>query len=172
MAMSLEIKIDSEGFKRSIDETRDRYAQAFAVSQNMIASMMQTAVVADVTSAGNFSSDSVRTVVDGDTVTTTVDVPGADIFEKGGTIYGKPLLWLPFSGTDAEGVRASNYGDQLFSVNRKTGGVPMLFAIKDHAPKYFGVSNVNVPKKFHVEEIAQRVAAMYKDVFESALSNG
>lgn len=170
--MDFEIRIDASGFKASIDETRDRFDQAFAVSKNMIASMMKTEVSADVASAGNFDTSKVTVAVDGDTITTTVDLPGAAIMETGGTIYGKPLLWLPFSGTDAEGVQASDYGGQLFSVNRLTGGVPLLFSINDRKPKYFGVPNVNVPKKFHVAEIEQRVMATYKDIFERALGNG
>jgi hypothetical protein len=168
--MDFSITLSSDSFKQSIDETRDRFAQATAVAKNMIASMMDTAVKADVTGAGDFSADAVSVTVDGDTITTTVDLPGAAIFETGGTIYGKPLLWIPFSGTDAEGVQASSYGDKLFSVNKLTGGVPMLFAIKDRAPKYFGVPNVNVPKKFHVAEIEQRVMAQYADVFERAFN--
>ncbi len=170
--MDFQITINAEAFKASLDATRDRYGQAMAVAKNMIASMMETEVKADVTGAGHFSADSVSVSVDGDTITTSVDVPGAAIFETGGTIYGKPLLWLPFSGTDAEGVQASSYGDRLFSVNPKTGGVPMLFAMKDHAPKYFGVPNVNVPKKFHIAEIEKRVMAQYADIFESALTHG
>ena len=168
--MDFQITINAEAFRASLDETRDRYGQAMAVAKNMIASMMETQVKADVTGAGNFSADSVSVSVDGDTITTSIDLPGADLFATGGTIYGKPLLWLPFSGTDAEGIQASNYGDQLFSVNRKTGGVPLLFSIKDHAPKYFGVPNVNVPQKFHLAEIRERVMSNFTEIFESALN--
>lgn len=170
--MEFSVTIDTEAFSKSIDETRDRYDQAFAVSKNMIASMMQTEVRADVAGAGSYDSSKVTSTVDGDTITTSIDLPGAALLESGGTIYGKPLLWIPFSGTDAEGIQASSYGDKLFSVNRPTGGVPLLFSIADRKPKYFGVPNVNVPKKFHVADIEQRVMATLKDVFESALSNG
>lgn len=168
--MQFSITIDSDAFKKSIDEKRDRYSQAMAVSKNMIASMMQAAVASDVASAGKYDTKAVSTSVDGDEVVTTIDLPGAALLETGGTIFGKPLLWLPFSGTDAEGVQASNYGDKLFSVNRPTGGVPLLFSIRDHQPKYFGVPNVHVPKKFHVADIEQRVMAQYKDIFEASLN--
>lgn len=168
--MQFSITIDSDAFKQSIDEKRDRYSQAMAVSKNMIASMMQAAVAADVASAGKYDTKAVSTSVDGDEVVTIIDLPGAALLETGGTIYGKPLLWLPFSGTDAEGVQASNYGDKLFSVNRPTGGVPLLFSIRDRQPKYFGVPNVHVPKKFHVADIEQRVMAQYKDIFEASLN--
>jgi hypothetical protein len=172
MALKMSFTVNTDEFKKGLDETRDRYGQAMAVSRNMIASMMQTQVAADVAGAGKYDTRAVSTLVEGDTITTTIDVPGADLLESGGTIYGHPLLWIPFSGTDAEGIQASSYGDKLFSVNRLTGGVPMLFSIKDRAPKYFGVPNVNVPKKFHVADIQQRVMASLKDIFESALGNG
>jgi hypothetical protein len=168
--MKFELAVDTDAFKKGIDEQRDRYQQAFAVALNMIASMMQTQIADDVTSAGNYSSEAVSTERDGGTITTTIDVPGANMLETGGTIYGHPLLWLPFSGTDAEGIQASDYGSQLFSVNRSTGGVPLLFSINDRKPKYFGVPNVNVPKKFHVAEIHDRVAAAFADIFEAALN--
>lgn len=168
--MQFSITIEDAAFKKGIDEQRDRFAQAMAVSRNMIASMMQKQVADDVTGAGNFSADAVTTEITGEEIVTTIDLPGASIFETGGTIYGHPLLWLPFSGTDAEGVQASSYGSQLFSVNRPTGGVPLLFSINDRKPKYFGVPNVNVPKKFHVAEIHERVAASFADVFEAALN--
>ena len=170
--MEFSVTVNSDEFKNSIDATRDRYAQAFAVTRNMIASMMQTQVAADVSTAGKYPSDAVTTAVNGESIVTSIDLPGADILERGGTIYGHPLLWIPFSGTDAEGVQASAYGDQLFSVNKKTGGVPMLFSIKDRAPKYFGVPNVRVPKKFHVAEIQQRVMAQLADIFNAATGNG
>lgn len=169
--MEFSLKIDTDEFEKSIDKTRDRYEQAFAVSKNMIASMMKTGVEADIRGAGNFGSEyTIEVKVEGDAVITTVEGPGVEVFENGGTIHGKPLLWLPLSGTDAVGIQASDYGDQLFSVNRKTGGVPLLFSIKDRAPKYFGVPSVNIPKKFHIEQIRDRVMENFKDIFEGALN--
>lgn len=170
--MEFSVTIDTEAFTKSIDSARDRFDQALAVSKNMIASMMLDQVMTDVASAGRFDTSKVSVNVEGDVVTTTVDLPGAALMETGGTIYGKPLLWIPFSGTDAEGIQASSYGDKLFSVNRPTGGVPLLFSVSDHQPKYFGVPNVNVPKRLHVAEIEERVMANFKDIVESALNNG
>ena len=163
------VKIDADAFKSSIEATADQYKAAFDTAKNMIASMMLSAVTADIQGAGNFSAEGIAVTVDGDTITTTVDLPGAAIFETGGTIHGAPLLWLPISGTDAEGIQASSYGDKLFSVNRKSGGAPLLFSVKDHAPKYFGVPSVTIPKKFHIEEVQTRVMDNFADVFQSAL---
>ena len=169
--MEVSFKVDTEAFKKGIDETRDRFDQAIAVSKNMIASMMKSAVEADIAGAGNFSSRyEVNVKVEGDTITTEIDGPGAAIFATGGTVEGHPLLWLPISGTDAEGIRAGDYGNQLFSVNRKTGGPPLLFSIADRAPKYFGVPSVTIPKKFHIAEIQEDVMSDFKEIFEGALN--
>lgn len=174
MSFELTLRVNPEEFKNGMDAVRDRFDQAFAVSKNMIASMMKTEVTADIQSAGNFGKDFIdglSVTVDGDAIITKLDAPGASIFESGGTIHGHPMLWLPISGTDAVGVQASDYGDQLFSVNRKAGGVPLLFSIKDRAPKYFGVPSVTIPKKFHIAEIQTRVMDNFKDIFEAA-ANG
>lgn len=170
--MEISVKLNTDEFKKGIDEVRDRFDQAFAVSKNMIASMMLDQVTADISSAGNFGSnflDGLSVTAEGDTITTKLDAPGADIFATGGTISGHPLLWLPISGTDAEGIRASDYGDKLFSVNRKAGGVPLLFSIKDRAPKYFGIPSVTIPQKFHIAEIQRRVMDRLPEIFENAL---
>jgi hypothetical protein len=175
MALEFSIEIDSEEFEKSIENLSDEYESAFDTTKNMIASMIKTRSIADIESAGNFGTDytgALTVEVDSDTITTTLDAPGASIFETGGTIQGHPLLWIGISGTDAEGTRASNYSDGLFSVNRKAGGVPLLFSVRDHTPKFFGISSVFIPKKFHLEEIQTSVMENFTDVFKDALGHG
>lgn len=169
--MKLSLQIDKEAYKKSVDEVRDRFSQAFSVAENMVASMIRQEVTADIKGAGKFSDKylaGLSVTVEDHTITTELDAPGASLFETGGVIHGRPLLWLPISGTDAEGIQASDYGGQLFSVNR-TSGVPLLFSVKDHAPKYFGVPSVTIPKLFHIEEIQNRVADGLPEIFENAL---
>jgi hypothetical protein len=173
LSLRISVEIDSDAFKRSIDGVAENYEAAFKVATNMIASMVRDAVTADIKSAGNFGSDflgGLSVTTEDNEIITTLDTPGAEIFESGGTIHGHPLLWLPISGTDAEGVQASDYGDQLFSVNRLAGGPPLLFSIKDRAPKYFGVPSVNIPKKFHIAETQLKVMENFPDIFEAALN--
>lgn len=168
----MSVEINTDEFKAGLDLVRDRYDQAFAVAKNMIASMMRAGVAADIQGAGNFGNRFLETLtvtVDGDTITTKITAPGADIFETGGTIHGHPLLWIPISGTDAVGIEAGDYGGKLFSVNRKAGGPPLLFSVKDHAPKYFGVPSVTIPKKFHIEDVQARVMGDLKEIFDNAL---
>lgn len=170
--MEFVLTIDAEAFKASLDTTGQKVDAAVKVAANMIASMMRDAVAADIQSAGKFGStylESLRVTAEDNVITTKLDAPGADLFEDGGTISGNPLLWLPISGTDAEGVQASNYGDKLFSVNRKDGGVPLLFSIKDRAPKYFGVPSVQIPKKFHIAETEIKVMEKFPEIFNAAL---
>lgn len=170
--LQLSLRLDTKQFRKNLETAASHHSDALKTAANMIASMMKDAVSADIQSAGRFSSaylEGLSVTVDGTKITTKIDAPGASIFETGGTIHGKPLLWLPISGTDAEGIQASNYGDQLFSVNRLTGGPPLLFSIKDHAPKYFGIPSVNIPKKFHVAEIEKRIMDSFPQVYLSAL---
>jgi hypothetical protein len=171
--VELSFKLNADGFKSSLEATAEEYEKAFATARNMIAGMLLEQVKTDIQSAGKFGSDylsGLSVTVDDDTIKLTLDAPGANVFEEGGTIHGNPLLWLPISGTDAEGIQASSYADKLFSVNRKTGGVPLLFSVRDHAPKYFGVPSVNIPKKFHIREIQNRVMDNFASIFESALN--
>lgn len=173
--MEIDFKIDTTAFKASIDRVGENYEAAFATAKNMIASMMLEEVTEDIRSAGNFGErflGGLTVKVDGEAIVTTLDAPGALIFEQGGTIEGNPLLWIPFSGTDAEGVQAKDYGDQLFSVNRNAGGPPLLFSVADRSPKYFGVPSVTIPKKFHIGEIQSRVMDNFEAIFQEAVRNG
>lgn len=172
MTLELKVTVDTSKFKEGYDGLGSKFKQAFTASLNMVASMIRTQSLDDIRSAGNFSdayTQGLKVTVDGNSVITMLDAPGSSIFEEGGTIQGNPLLWIPISGTDAEGIQASNYASGLFSVNRKAGGPPLLFSISDRQPKYFGISSVVIPKKFHLAEIQASVMANFKTVFESAL---
>lgn len=168
------VKSNFAEWKTHLAENAAVNGAALRTAANMIASMLRTEITADIQSAGNFGSQFIPTVTvqgsgEGVTISTKIDGPGAEIFEKGGTIHGKPLLWLPISGTDAVGTEPREYGDKLFSVNRQAGGVPLLFSVRDQAPKYFGVPSVTIPKKFHIAEIQNRVMGQFPEIFNAAL---
>lgn len=85
------------------------------------------------------------------------------IHEFGGTIRGKPLLWIPLSFGDAPKlpshmgsgrVRARDYPGQLFRVERP-GKNPLLFS--DTGPQYVGVTHVTLRPRFHIREITANV---------------
>jgi hypothetical protein len=104
----------------------------------------------------------------------THDVPYFMVFQRGATIKGKPLLWIPLSfAEDAQGVMARDFPLPLFRVDRK-GKVPLLFAFEPDsdepaAPKYFGKRQVRIPKKFRVLEIIREVARTLKDTYRNKL---
>lgn len=90
------------------------------------------------------------------------------VFEYGAIIRGKPLLWIPLSfAKDAQGVMARDYPGKLFRVDRKTGGAPLLLGGKPATPKYFGKTQVTIPKKFHLRDIIREGSKKLK-LFYSA----
>lgn len=103
----------------------------------------------------------------------TSDLPYFNIYQKGGVIKGKPMLWIPLSSaTDAKHIYARDYPGRLVLVNRKSGGVPLLLSTVDRKPKYFGISQVTMPKRLHIleiiQDVVQKLAKTYRDRFRSA----
>jgi Family of unknown function (DUF6441) len=88
----------------------------------------------------------------------------AGIFEHGGTIEGKPLLWIP---TTPGAPPASRSGKKLVSATVR--GHPMLFDANDkdrhRKPLYIGVPSVRIPKKFRITEIVEAHAARIGELF-------
>jgi hypothetical protein len=97
------------------------------------------------------------------------------IFEHGGTISGKPLLWLPLKSVPRPGgnpIPVGKYsqitGYKLISI-RTSGKLPLLGArivdrvegqrqIKKTVPLYFGQPKSQIPRKFRIKEAAERAA--------------
>lgn len=99
-------------------------------------------------------------------ITITHDIEYFDVFETGGVIRGRPLLWIPLSYTGLKisaGTYARVFGG-LFTV-RRASGPPLLFSAVDKKPKYFGISQVTIPKKFHIAEICQNVMAGFDAIY-------
>ena len=95
-------------------------------------------------------------------IATSVGTPLFWVFQKGMTIAGKPMLWIPLSfASDAQGVWARDYPGGLFRVDRE-GQAPLLLSSDDKEPKYFGKESVFEPKKFRVVEIIREVAGRLK----------
>lgn len=171
--MRITIDTKARQFKENFEGSAARFKQSITAAANMAASMIEEQGRADIKSAGRFGGEwesGLHAKADATganiTIKVTHDIPYAGVFESGATIEGKPLLWLPFSGTDAEGVRASEYSDKLFSVQSKTG-TPLLFSIADKLPKYFGIESVTIPKKFHIHEIAISVMQNFRQIFDA-----
>jgi hypothetical protein len=92
------------------------------------------------------------------------------VFENGATIFGKPLLWIPLSGSKADlmGVRARDFGAPLFRVDR-INGVPLLH--DGTAPQYFGKESVTIPKKWNLRTIVRRVARRLGTFYREAMKD-
>jgi len=95
------------------------------------------------------------------------DVPYFRIFEYGGVIKGRPLLWIPlsFAKLPAGQTGAAGYPGGLFRVDRKSGGAPLLLSVRDGKPKFFGKRSVTMPKKFHIREIARNLSYQLRDIY-------
>lgn len=100
-------------------------------------------------------------------------VPYWRVFEYGAVIRGKPLLWIPLSfAKDAQGVRARDYPGKLFRVDRRAGA-PLLLGGKPATPKYFGKTQVKIPKKFHLRDIVRDGSKKLKLFYNQRMkSNG
>lgn len=168
-------KVAGPKFGKNLAGLHDRFEKALTAAANMAASLMQERGRADIAASGNFGGDWVgglHAKVEGAglknmRISMYHDKPEAEIFETGGTIEGNPLLWIPISGTDAEGTNVKEYGDQLFSATSRAG-TPLLFSVTDKMPKYFGIESVTIPKKWHLAEIQKSVMANFRKLFEDA----
>jgi len=168
-------RVPAKKVKANFKGTSQQWKRALTAAANMAASMIEEEAKADITAAGNFGelADSVHVSVSGSTgnmaISMRVGDPRAALFETGGVIEGRPLLWLPLSGTDAEGTRASDYPGALFSVQPKNSDHPLLFSMADKLPKYFGIESVTIPKKFHLADIQKSVMANFREIFDAQL---
>lgn len=179
--MTLRIKITPPNigqlWAQQYTELAAKLNRALTAAMNIAASMILDAARQDISSAGNFGQSwtsgltmDIEGAAPNMRMYLTHTIPYAGIFETGGVIQGKPFLWIPISGTDAQGVRASAFGGGLFSAKypRKGGGPPLLFSMADKKPRYFGASSVTIPKKFQLTEDITNVMSNFRAVFDSA----
>ena len=172
--MKLTIKLNAPKWRSVLAGLGDRFDAAITAAMNMAASMAKYAADKDIESAGKFGprwTEALEVGVSGTLsnmkISMTLGISYGNIFETGGVISGNPFLWLPISGTDAEGVRARDYSGGLFSAKSKSG-TPLLFSMSDKMPKYHGVESVTIPKLFHLREDLLSVQANFRSVFDAA----
>jgi hypothetical protein len=162
--------------QNNLAATEIEMAQAINGAAHDIADTILVRGRADIKAAGNFGARWLEGLTadvepkSGVSLNATITVSHAvsyfDVFQSGARIKGN-LLWIPFSYTRLR-ISARNYArvfGGLFYAKSKAG-LPMLFSMKDRKPKYFGVSSVNIAKKFHTVEIGEEVAGKF-DVFYS-----
>jgi hypothetical protein len=135
----------------------------------------------------------------GGTITVSDSIPYASVFEKGATITGRPLLWLPLPSCPAKiaGKHATpkayraNIGPLRYMVAR---GVPFLVgkaaatgvqsartwgahgipraSANAEVPLFVGLSSVTIGKKFDVLGAVERAYAELSRNFSAGLSEG
>ena len=154
----------------------ERFSAAITAAANETRSFMEDAARADIAASGKFGTRwtaglhvTLTQTQKNMVLSMTHDIPFADIFETGGTITGHPLLWLPISGTDAEGVAPRDYSGGLVSSRypRRNGVRPLLFSLSDKLPKYFGIESVTIPKKWHMDDIINSASANFRAAFQA-----
>lgn len=129
---------------------------------------------ADIAAAGRFGNawqsaftSSARKTKDGIVVTSTMSGRHWRMFQEGRVVHGRPLLWIPFSDSDAKGLPMGKYPGELVRVESRAG-LPLMISTSDHRPKYFGKASVTIPKKFHLIEIAHQVGSTIDQKFTAA----
>lgn len=95
-------------------------------------------------------------------------IPFAGVFERGVTISGRPLLWLPIEQNLPRGIHSpKQYGQKLVSVNI-AGKPPLLFDAFNRlrGPLFFGVRTVTLRKRFDLYRIFARAAEQMREFYE------
>lgn len=156
----------------------DRQTRAVQSTANRASDEIETQGRANIAAGGNFSSArwqqgfeakvSYRSRADIN-IRVTHSVPYWRVFENGAVIRGRPLLWIPLSGSNADhlGVRARDYPTPLFRVDRKAGGAPLLH--DGNAPQYFGKESVTIPRKWRLRDIVRSVARRMGTFYKQAM---
>lgn len=174
--MTFRIKLSNvlaQKFKGEMAGLAKRFDEAITRAAADAAAQIQQQAEQDVKSAGlgKFASG-LQVKVEGDAIgnmkiAMTADDPRLGLFETGGSIHGKPLMWIPLSGTDAVGVEAHNFPGGLYSAN-PPGHRPLLFSKRDRKPRYFGIAEVQVKQKLHLREIQRDVMRNFQQIFDAA----
>ena len=178
--MKIIVNNPANQWRSNIAALTERFNRAISAAANMARSMLEDAARNTIAGAGNFGgrwTDGLHVNIEeglgNARLWMTHDIPYAGIFETGGVIVGSPLLWIPLSGTDAAGVRASAFSGGLFSAKYpRLSGRPLLFSLSDKKPRYFGIESVTIPKLFHLNDDVISVMANFRSLFEDAWAQG
>lgn len=181
--MAVRVSLEGTSIERQMQAaaTRNyrRVANSMRDATNKVVEEVEREWQKDVSKAGNFSQrwvDALEAKIVPPSGTTTKlkltfsmnDIPYWRIHEFGGTIHGRPLLWIPLSWTGIK-IRAREYGRRygLFRVDRE-GKNPLLLSMRDKEPKYVGVESVTLRQRFHLRRIIRRAAKNFERYYRAA----
>lgn len=170
-------------FRAAMNKNYSLIARATTGAARQSAEEIKRRGKADIASAGKFGKrwlEGLRADVtprSGALVNARIDVthtvPYSGVFEFGSVIRGKPLLWIPLSYTNIR-IRARDWARRfggLFYVKRR-GKRPLLLSIKDHKPKFFGISRVTIRKRFHIRQICRDVMRQFPSRYRQLIKKG
>lgn len=181
MTIKIGFKGENAGLKflKAFDENYLRIARATAGAARDASELILSRGRADIRSAGNFGDRWTRGLssevqprsgnfIKG-TITVRHAIPYFSVFEKGATIRGKPLMWIPLSHTGLS-VSAKEYAqtDNLIYVAR-SGKSPLLIAESDREPKYFGIPKIRLKQRFHLRDICTQVMREFPGLYNKHL---
>jgi hypothetical protein len=91
------------------------------------------------------------------------------VFERGATISGHPLLWLPIEQNLRAGVHSpKQYGGKLKSAT--IGGKPFLFSPQDSSKMLFvGVPQARIRKRLNLRSLFKRVATKLPEFLKARI---
>lgn len=187
--MTITVRFDNmdqigPAFRNRTKRFGERAILAAQAAAQKAAADLVTEGKADMSASGNFGSDRWQNGLEAKVsfqsrsdinIRFTHSVTFWRVFEFGATIQGKPMLWIPLPfAEDAKGVRARDFGGQLFRVDR-AGKAPLLMTStgKGQAEaKYFGKDHVTIPRKFHLRDVARSIAQRLPQYYKDAFNNG
>jgi hypothetical protein len=171
---SIKPQLDAQG-----EAIKQRIKKATAAAAQKLADNILAKGRDDISSAGKFGTrwtQGLTVEVAGDdtsrTITLSHAIPYWTTHQFGAVISGRPLLWIPLSDAGLTGVSARDFPGRLFRVDRKAGGAPLLMSADDKQVKYTGHSQVRIPKRFHLIEIAQAETRTLGALFKIEMVNG
>jgi hypothetical protein len=162
-----------------LDETaqqlKKRVQEAAMSSTEQLADDILSEGRADIAAAGRFTGSWISgftyDISSGDKAKTIVfrhSNPLWKVFQRGATIKGKPLLWIP---VEPGGPPARDFPGRLFQVNRrKKRDVPLLMSADDKRVKYIGVKKVIIRRKFHLLKIIRDEVRKMRQLFRDGMN--
>lgn len=110
----------------------------------------------------------------------SLKIPYASIFEEGGEIAGRPLLWLPIEDNLPVRSGGLRWSPAVFARSvgslrsgRNKHGRPLLFGRigGKWVPVFVGIDHVEIRKRFAVTEAAEAANARLPDLYEANMKN-
>lgn len=199
--LSIFVEAASGQFDKAMEDATGDVKKASMGAANKAADIMKRDGRSDIAAAGFGPKwqNALRVVVypkNAESIQPTIQtyhkIGYSEIFEEGGSIFGKPLLWLPIeknlpARAGLHRVTPSFYVKNigpLFPIFR-AGKAPLLAAKKttskrgkrgavqtETVPMFVGIDQVTLGDKFHIREIADRVAGQLPALFAGEFDGG